>query len=308
MKRSALLIAGLFTAAAQTPIRVDVQLVNVAFSVRNADGSFATSLTQDDFEVLEDGAPQKISFFARSTDIPLNLGLVVDFSGSQEHFIKPHHKDLENFLKTVLSQRDRAFLVCFGNHLRLASDYTSSAREILLSLELFEKGKSEFPELGPAEVRPGCCNTAFYDAVYHGTSQMSRGNEPGRRALILFSDGDEHSSAHNMLDAIEMAQAHDAVLFSICYPEDHKGQITARNKYGLGVMRRMSADTGGAFFDAREQGMVNHFKQIGEQLRSSYELAYHTTNPVNDGTFHKIVIRTKQAGLTVRAKSGYYSR
>ena len=302
--------ACLFTAAAaaQTTIRVNVELVNAAFSVRDAEGRFVTNLSADDFEVTEDGVAQKISFFARSADIPLHLGLVVDFSGSQQHFVKPHHKDLETFLKTVLSPRDRAFLLCFGSRLRLASDYTTSAREVMLSLELYEKGKTDFPELGPAEVRPDCCNTAFYDALYQPAGLMFRGNEPGRRALIVFSDGDEHSSAHNLMDSIEAAQARDVVVFSICYPEDHKGQITARNKYGIGVMQRISADTGGAWFDARGQGMADHFRQIGEQLRSSYELAYHTTNPVADGTFRKIAIRVKQPGLTVRAKSGYYSR
>jgi Ca-activated chloride channel family protein len=308
-------IAGALTALAafaQTNIKVDVQLINVAFSVRDADGRFVTNLAKDDFEVSEDGVPQNIAFFARSSEIPLRLGLVVDFSGSQENFIKPHHKDLETFLKAVLTPRDQAFLLCFGNRLRLASDYSASAREILRSLELFEKGKerSEFPELGPAEVRPACCNTAFYDAIYYTSSQMFRGNEPGRRALIVFSDGDEHSSAHNMMDAIETAHANDVVLFGECYPEEHRGpvRLTARNKYGMSVMKRMALETGGSYFDAREHGMQAHFREIGEQLRSSYELAYHTSNPASDGSFHKIRLQVKQPGMTVRAKTGYYSR
>ena len=98
--------------------RTEVHLVNVGFSVRDAGGQFVTTLSQDDFEVFEDGAPQKIAFFARSADVPLDLGLIADFSGSQEEFVKPHHKDLETFLKKVLTPRDRAFLVCFGNRIR----------------------------------------------------------------------------------------------------------------------------------------------------------------------------------------------
>src|SRR2546429_6004393 len=91
-------------AGAQQPmsIRVDVSLVNVGFSVRDAAGKLVTDLTQDDFEIAEDGVPQRIAFFARSTDVPLNLGLVMDVSGSQQSFIKPHMKDLQSFLKTVL--------------------------------------------------------------------------------------------------------------------------------------------------------------------------------------------------------------
>src|SRR5215471_4865535 len=87
------------TLSAQAPIRVDVNLVNVGFSVRDAQGNLVTTLTQDDVEITEDGVPQRISFFARSTDIPLNLGLIMDISGSQQSFIRPHHRDLQSFLK-----------------------------------------------------------------------------------------------------------------------------------------------------------------------------------------------------------------
>src|SRR3979411_2276334 len=85
--------------AAQDPvaIRVDVSLVNVGFSVPDPAGKLVTDLTQDDIEITEDGVPQRIAFFARSTDVPLNLGLVMDVSGSQQSFIKPHLKDLQAF-------------------------------------------------------------------------------------------------------------------------------------------------------------------------------------------------------------------
>jgi Ca-activated chloride channel family protein len=147
---------------AQAPIRVDVNLVNVAFSVRDGRGNLIDNLTQDDFEVFEDGAPQKISFFARATDIPLDLGLVVDFSGSQDAFVKPHHTDLRAFLRSVFGPKDRAFLLCFGNRLRLASDFTNSAESLIGALDGFEKGRRMMPELGPRdEIREA--GTAFYD-------------------------------------------------------------------------------------------------------------------------------------------------
>ena len=95
-------IAGLLLPAgsqAQAPIRVDVSLVNVGFSIRDDRGSLVTNLTRDDFEVTEDGVPQKISFFARSGDVPLNLGLIMDVSGSQQSFIKPHHNDVSGVLE-----------------------------------------------------------------------------------------------------------------------------------------------------------------------------------------------------------------
>jgi Ca-activated chloride channel family protein len=86
------------------------------------------------------------------------------------------------------------------------------------------------------------------------------------------------------------------------------GRLNARNKYGTSVMERIARETGGANFDGQGKGLLEGFRQIGEQLRSSFELAYHTSNPAGDKTFHKIVIKPKQPGLTVRAKTGYYSR
>ncbi len=305
-----LALAAPLVCRAQAPaqIRVDVSLVNVGFSVRDEKGNLVTNLTQDDFEITEDGVPQKISFFARSTDVPLTLGLIMDVSGSQQSFVKPHHNDLQAFLKTVLQSQDRAFLLCFGNNLRLMSDHSNSARDLVDALKEFERGKNieDFPTIGPREHR--ILGTAFYDAVFYSSTQMMQNVEHGRRALIIFSDGEDNSSAHHMLDAIEAAQANDVLLFTIRYTEVRDGRLNARNKYGMSVMERIARETGGGDFDGQGKGLVDGFRQIGEQLRSSFELAYHTSNPAGDKTFHKIVIKSKQPGLTVRAKTGYYAR
>src|SRR5438477_6694275 len=135
-----LVLAGLAgTATAQTRIRVDVKLVNLAFVARDSQGKLVENLTRDDIELYEDAVRQKIEFFAKSTDLPLTLGLIVDVSGSQDHFGKQHKKDLEVFLKEILRPQDRVFLVCFGNHLRLVSDYTNSPDQILENYERFGK-------------------------------------------------------------------------------------------------------------------------------------------------------------------------
>ena len=220
-------------AQAPAPIRVEVSLVNVGFSVRDEKGNLVTNLTQDDFEITEDGVPQKISFFARSTDVPLTLGLIMDVSGSQQSFVKPHHNDLQAFLKTVLRPEDRAFLVCFGNNLRLMSDYSNSPKDLVDALKEFEKGKNveDFPLIGPREHR--VLGTAFYDAIFHSSTQMMQNVERGRRALIVFSDGEDNSSAHHMMEAIEAAQANDVLLFTIRYTEVRNGRLNARNKYGI---------------------------------------------------------------------------
>ncbi len=294
--------------AAQTPFRVDVKLINVALSVRDAEGKLVTDLTQEDFDVFEDGAPQKIAFFVRSLEVPLSLGLVVDFSGSQDPFVKPHHKDLEAFLTAVLGPRDRAFLLCFGNFLRIPQEFTASPQALLAGLQAYEKRdrRSVFPELGPIEIRTA--GTAFYDAIYYSATERLSGAEPGRKALILFSDGEDNSSAHHEMEALEAAQNSDVVLYTIRYTDAKDGRLNSRNKYGMSVMARLAHDTGGADLDARKVVMAKHFQEIGEQLRSSYELAYHSTNPATDGAFHKIVVQVKRPNLTVRAKAGYYAR
>jgi Ca-activated chloride channel family protein len=286
-------------------IRVNVRLNNVAFTVRDAAGKLVTDLTKDDFEVFDDGQPQSIAFFARSEDLPLTLGLIVDASGSQEHFVKQHEHDLGVFLKSVLSPRDRAFLIRFGNHLRLTSDFSASGSELIDGLKQSDKKPQFVPEIGPPDYRSG--GTAFYDALYYATTLKLSKIDRGRRALIIFSDGEDNSSAHNMMDTIEAAQAENVVLFGIRYTETRKGEWTARNKYGASVMSRISHDTGGSEFDAQAADLKASFREIGEQLRSSYELAYYPQG-IADGTFHKLVIRAKRPGLTIRTKTGYFAR
>jgi Ca-activated chloride channel family protein len=111
-----------------------------------------------------------------------------------------------------------------------------------------------------------------------------------------------------MLDVIEAAQTGGVVIFGIRYTERSHGRLTARNKYGTSVLARLARETGGADFDAEEDDLKDAFRQIGEQLRSSYEVAYHPAGVANDGSFHKLVIRVRRPELAVRAKTGYYSR
>jgi Ca-activated chloride channel family protein len=286
-------------------IRVNVRLVNVAFTVRDASGKLVTNLTKDDFEVFDDSQLQSISFFARAQDLSLALGLIVDASGSQSHFVKQHEHDLRVFLKGVLTPRDRAFLIRFGNHLRLVSGFSSDGSDLIDGLKNVDKKSQVSPEIGPREIRLG--GTAFYDALYYATTLKLAKVDQGRRAIVVFSDGEDNSSAHHMISTIEAAQAENVVIFGIRYTETRKGELTARNKYGTSVMARISRDTGGSDFDAQAGDLRESFREIGEQLRSSYELAYYSS-VMPDGTFHKLAIRTKKPGLTIRAKTGYFSK
>jgi Ca-activated chloride channel homolog len=289
---------------AQKPIRVDVDLVNVGFTARNAQGALVDNLTKNDVELYEDAVRQKIEFFSKSTDLPLTLALIVDVSGSQDHFGKKHEKDLQVFLKEVLGPKDRVFLVCFGNHLRLVSDYTNSAEEILEHYREFDKGKKHFPEIGPEEERD--LGTAFYDSIYYSVvEKLSQG--VGRKAILMFSDGEDNSSSHNMMTTIEAAQAENVVFYGIRYTETKHGRLNARNKYGISVMDRTAKETGGEDIDAEKTDPHTYFRQIAEELRTSYELAYYPTNKTKDETFRKIGIKAKNEGVKIRTKTGYFA-
>jgi Ca-activated chloride channel homolog len=292
--------------AQETVFKSEVHLVNMTFSVRTQNGKIASGLTADDFEVFEDGEPQKISYFARENQLPLSLGLIVDVSDSQDKFLKRHQHDIETFLRKILQPSDQAFAVCFGNHLRSVSDVTPSISQIMDGLSRFDKGDRSFPEIGPEEQRE--LGTALYDAVYFSVEEKLHSDQNRRRALILFTDGEENSSEHDLLDAISAAQDADVLIFAIRYTETKHGELNARNKYGMRVLGHLASQTGGSDFDGLHTNLPDAFEQIGEELRSLYSIAYHSTNKSQDESFRKVVIRPKQSGLHVRAKAGYYAR
>ena len=294
----------------QTPtFRSDVNLVNVTFSVRDSTGKLVSDLAQESIQVLEDGAPQGIRYYGRTADLPLAIGLVVDVSDSQGSFYKKHHQHVEQFLKDVLGPQDRAFLVCFGNRIRLVSDMTNSVPQIMDAYSHFDnEKKSDFPELGPPEIRED--GTAFFDSVVYSVRERLAKSDHTRKALIVFSDGEDNSSAYDLIDAIETAQAEDVLVYSIRYTGQKRGRLTARNKYGIRAMKRMARDTGAADFDASGGTDLDQtFHDIGAELRSLYEVAYHANKPARDGTFRKIEVRAvDRPGLVIRARAGYFSQ
>jgi Ca-activated chloride channel family protein len=302
------LLVALCPAQQPTLFRTEVNLMNVSVLVRSSDGSLITGLGKDDFEVLEDGVPQRIQFFAREKEIPLSLGLVVDVSGSQDKFIKQHNKDVELFLSSVLSPADRAVAICFGNHLRLVSDATSSPDRIMHGLQSFAKGDRDFSEIGPKESRD--LGTALYDALYFTTKEKLNQADERRKAIVLFSDGEENSSEHDLLDAVEAVQNADTIVYSIRYTnrEKESRDLNARNKYGIRVMKHLATLSGGSEFDALKANLGDVFSEIGMELHSLYSIGYLSTNPNHDGSFRKLTIRCKASNSFVRARSGYYAR
>ncbi len=291
---------------AQSDIAVDVRLVQVTFSVRDAHGAIVPNLDEQDFQIFENAERQTIKRFARGTDRPLRLGVLVDGSGSQDDFIERHRRDLADFLDAALEPSDGAFLLGFGNSLRLICDFANDSSAMMARLEYYRDAARRLPKIGPDEDRDG--GTAFYDAIYHSVREKLADAEQGRRALLMLSDGGDNSSGYHMLDAIETAQAADVRIFGIWYAGENDGQLKVRDRYGLRVLSRLAEDSGGELFRASSESLKAQFRRISEDLRTSYEAAYYSTHAASDGRFRQVEIRPKDPTHTVRARPGYYAR
>lgn len=289
----------------QDVIRVDVERVNVLFTVRDKNGAYINTLTQDDIEVREDGKLQEIKSFVRETDLPLTLGLLVDVSGSQARLIEEERRAALQFFRTVLREKDVAFLISFGPEAELLQDSTGSVRLLERALgELRAMGGSAATILNPGPVPTTPRGTILYDAVYLAANEKLRG-EVGRKAIILITDGVDQGSRVKLQDAVEAALRADAVIYSIYYVDPG---FYGYGGGGSGVLKRMAEDTGGRMFDVgRRQTLDAIFRQIEDELRSQYAISYSSSNPLRDGSFRKLEIRAKNKAYKVQARKGYFA-
>jgi Ca-activated chloride channel family protein len=172
----------------------------------------------------------------------------------------------------------------------------------------FAKGDRHFPESGPKESRD--LGTAPYDALYFTTKEKLNQADERRKAIVLFSDGEENSSEHDLLDAIEAVQNADTLVYSIRYTNGEKESrhLNARNKYGIRVMKHLATLSGGGEFDALKANLADVFAEIGLELHSLYSIGYLSTNPAHDGSFRKLTIHCISPNSVVRSRSGYYAR
>jgi Ca-activated chloride channel homolog len=286
-------------------LRVDSKLIDTTVIVHDAKGTPVVGLPQTAFHITEDGAPQTIRYFASQRELPLSIGLIVDASGSQDTFVKEHEKEIEVFLKEVMEPRDRAFVVCFGNHLRLTSDWSSSPSDILDGLKRFDSGNRDFTELGPQEERK--LGTALFDAIYFPITERMTAERGRRRVLIVLSDGAENSSEHDFVDAVTEAQGADTLIYAVRTTEHKLRKMDARDRYGERVLDHMTEATGGRAFDAHSQSAKSIFASIAADLRSMYEIGYYSTNSDRTPTFRKVTIAVDGDGLSVQARAGYIS-
>ncbi len=309
MHRRALLVLSLLACTAQAQqvftYRTETHLIDTTVSVRDAQGGLVQGLTQNDFRIVEDGVPQTIKFFAHDRELPLSVGIILDESGSQDKFIRAHERDIEQFLKEVLEPQDEAFAVCFGNHLRLVSDLTHSPQALADGVRTFDKGSTDFPEIGPREDRE--LGTALFDAVYFSVHEKLQGKTGRRKVLLLMTDGEENSSEHDLIDAIRAAQENNVLVYALRYTDMHHNKMSARDRYGMRVLDHLSDQTGGRTFDVKAVSVHQAFADIAGELRSMYDIAYQSTNHVRDGSFRKVEIIPVRPDLVIRSRSGYYA-
>ena len=313
---AAILALPVSLAAQSVPVfKAETHLIDSTISVHDRDGGLVHDLSKEDLIILEDGVPQTIRYFSRAEDLPLSIGLIVDVSGSQEKFVKDHERDIAQFLKQTLLPEDRVFAVCFGNHLRLVSDWargSSTGQEATLAaLTDYDRGKRDkptrdIPEIGPKEDRD--LGTAFNDAVYFATTEKMANIQHRRKVLVVFSDGEENSSEHDLVDTIEAAQNNDVLVYAIRYTQLSHGKMNARDRYGMRELDHLTQQTGGKSYDSHAMQVSQAFAEISGELRSLYAVAYHSTNPARDGAFRKVVIQPKRSGIVLRARAGYYAR
>ncbi len=285
-------------------LKVNVNLVNVYFSVRDKNG-FITNLHKDDCSILENKELQKVKNFTQEKNLPLTIGILLDTSGSQMNVLPLEQQSGAEFLKDVLTPKDEAFLISFDINVNLLADYTNSPREIKRSIDsaVINTGAGTGSITGNGTAR----GTLLFDAVYLAAHDKLH-QEAGRKILVLLTDGGDQGSQENLKTATEAAQKANAIVYVIL--------IADRGFYGgYGMtfsgdrdMERLATDTGGRVINVGNNGkkLEEAFQQIQDELRTQYLASYTPTNPKVDGTFRTLNI-TCQQGQKVQARKGYYA-
>jgi VWFA-related protein len=288
-------------------LKVQVNLVNVYFSVRDKSG-FITNLHKDDCNIFEDKAPQKTKNFTQEKNLPLTIGILLDTSGSQRNVLPLEQQSGAEFLKDVLTPKDEAFLISFDINVNLLADYTNSPREIKRSIDSAEinTGAGTGSVTGNGTAR----GTLLFDAVYLAAHDKLR-QEAGRKILVLLTDGGDQGSQETLKTATEAAQKANAIVYVIL--------LSDRGFYGGGFginladtgardMERLASETGGRVINVGNNGkkLQEAFDQIQDELRTQYLASFTPTNAKIDGTFRTLNI-TCQPGQKIQARKGYYA-
>lgn len=279
-----------------TTFKVNVKLVNVFASVTDSGGTPVSSLKQDDFELFEDGIPQQIAVFHRESELPLSIVVAIDTSLSTRGDLKLELESARRFAHSILRPIDGLSLFQFSEIVDQLTPFTADMKTV---------------DRGINRVHPGAA-TALYDTLYLGADALL--DRRGRKVMVLITDGGDTASKTSYQDAIREAQQAEVILYSIIIvPIENSA---GRDIGGEHALITLSRDTGGKYFYASGLNQLDAaFRQISEELRTQYLIAYYPTRRVADSDFRHIEIKVNPATkdyadpsqLVVRHRSGYYT-
>lgn len=286
----------LATNDASTTFRVNVKLVNVFATVTDNAGAPIATLKQDDFQLFEDGVPQKIALFSRESELPLSIVLAIDTSLSTKSDQKLELESARRFAKAILRPIDGVSLFEFSEIVDQLTPFTSDVRVI---------------DKGISRIRTGAA-TALYDMLYLGSDALMQ--RRGRKVMVVITDGGDTMSKVSYQEAVREAQEAEAIVYSIIIvPIENSA---GRDLGGEHALIQLSRDTGGKYYYASGlEQLEGAFHKISEELRTQYLIAYYPTPRLSSSEFRKIEIKVvpntpdypTPSELQVRSRTGYYT-
>lgn len=275
--------------------------VRLPVTVTEKKDNLVSGLNRNDFIVLEDGVEQEVTFFSdEKTNPAVFVGVLMDTSPSTAGKLAFSKEAAANFLYTVVQLRkDKGAFMTFDNEIKLHQDFTDK-------LDLLQKAVDNVKKTGS--------QTALYDAVWTFSDEKLR-NVPGRRVIVLITDGDDTFSRAQLIDAIDIAQRTETTIFGISTKAGFLGSVpgveagTTKDK-GDKFLTQLAEQTGGqAFFTGDMTALERAFTRISQELRSQYIITYRPANQNYDGKVRKVEVRLKDREkadkLKVRTKSNY---
>jgi|KBSSwiStaDraftv2_1062776.scaffolds.fasta_scaffold172479_2 VWFA-related protein len=305
--------------------KVDTESVNVLFTAQDRNRKLILTLKPEDIRILENGQVQPVSAFSRQIDLPLSLAILIDTSASQERTLPEEKAAAISFLESVVRpEKDEVSVVSFTGESTLEQGMTSNISRLRRAIERVEfippsgyLGGGVVTNSGRVPGTPPISggnqqiqgSTAIWDSIWVTSSDvLGPAPEKTRRAIVLLSDGYDTFSKKKLDEAVQAAQRAEAVVYSIGIGDRFYDGVDK------GSLAKISERTGGrAYFPKDETELREAFKQIQEEMRSQYLVAYEPTNRALDGSYRKIEIQLANAELEKQKvrlthRQGYFAK
>ena len=297
-------------------LKVQVNLVDLFFTVKDKSGTLIPHLTRNECQVTEDKVPQTFKSFTAETDQPLTLGILLDTSGSQQRVLPLEQQAASEFFREVLRQKDEAYLASFDVNVDLLQDFTNSPHLLSRAMDKAQinigGGSLGPPGLGGGPVPiSNPKGTVLYDAIYESATQKLN-QETGRKALIILTDGEDEGSDHKIREAIGAAEKNNVIIYVILIADREMYWSQGEGYYGYSPAKQISDESGGRIIDVGNNGakLQAAFEEIEAELRTQYVASYTPSNAKEDGTFRHIGLECKGDNgdnLKVQVRKGYYA-